>query len=472
MSYNTILATAPLTTQNYHLKMIGTSIGNSLIWDNGTNVGIGNTNTTYTFDVTGTGRFNGTSASPLLSLTNTTGGTLADFTITENVGLIINSYEGATARSIDLKVAGTSALLIASTGAATFSSSVTMAYGGTPRLTLQDTDAGAGNVGILFKEATNDKWTLASVGGAFQFFNEATSSNAIWVTATNNVGIGVTPSAWYTGYTALQVGFSGAIFSNRTSADTNTTMIANNAFLNSGATNWIYQNNGFATRYTQVSGGHEFYTAASGTAGNAITWLERMRITSGGNVGIGFAGYSDMRLAVRGAGTSSATFGLRIEDSSANALFQVRNDGLIETGTQTNSPYNISATGRTAILSSSGVLGYLVSTRESKANIESIKSIDFINQLNPVQFNYRKKDNISNTFTDELYDNITYGFIADEVEKVNKELVFYNSDGSTLAGVEYNSMIAILTKAVQEQNETITSLQEQITELKQIVATK
>jgi effector-binding domain-containing protein len=59
MSYNTILATAPLTTQNYHLKMIGTSIGNSLIWDNGTNVGIGNTNTSYTLDVSGTGRFTG-----------------------------------------------------------------------------------------------------------------------------------------------------------------------------------------------------------------------------------------------------------------------------------------------------------------------------------------------------------------------------------------------------------------------------
>ena len=39
--------------------MIGTSIGNSLIWDNGTNVGIGNTNTSYTLDVTGTGRFTG-----------------------------------------------------------------------------------------------------------------------------------------------------------------------------------------------------------------------------------------------------------------------------------------------------------------------------------------------------------------------------------------------------------------------------
>jgi hypothetical protein len=59
MSTNTILASAPLTTTNYVLKANGTTLGNSLIFDNGTNVGIGNTNTSYTLDVSGTGRFTG-----------------------------------------------------------------------------------------------------------------------------------------------------------------------------------------------------------------------------------------------------------------------------------------------------------------------------------------------------------------------------------------------------------------------------
>jgi hypothetical protein len=59
-SLNTKLASAPNTTANYVLKATtSTTIGNSLIFDNGTNVGIGNTNTTFTFDVTGTGRFTG-----------------------------------------------------------------------------------------------------------------------------------------------------------------------------------------------------------------------------------------------------------------------------------------------------------------------------------------------------------------------------------------------------------------------------
>ena len=61
MSLNTILATTPLTSTNYVLKATGTTIGNSLIFDNGTNVGIGNTNTSYTLDVSGSLR-NTTSA--------------------------------------------------------------------------------------------------------------------------------------------------------------------------------------------------------------------------------------------------------------------------------------------------------------------------------------------------------------------------------------------------------------------------
>jgi len=185
---------------------------------------------------------------------------------------------------------------------------------------------------------------------------------------------------------------------------------------------------------------------------------ERMRITSGGNVGIGTTAASAGRLVVTSANNTSGIYAAIFADSSGADLLLVRGDGAIFTGTRTNSPYNLSTTGRSAVIESSGALGYLVSTRESKANIESIKSIDFINKLNPVQFNYRKKDNINNVFTDEIYENITYGFIADEVEKVNKELVFYKEDG-TLAGVEYNNMIAILTKAVQELEARIKQLE-------------
>jgi hypothetical protein len=64
-------------TTNYVSKFTASGVlGNSLIFDNGTNVGIGNTNTSYTLDVSGTGRFTAalTSAALLSSGTSGAGG--------------------------------------------------------------------------------------------------------------------------------------------------------------------------------------------------------------------------------------------------------------------------------------------------------------------------------------------------------------------------------------------------------------
>jgi len=189
---------------------------------------------------------------------------------------------------------------------------------------------------------------------------------------------------------------------------------------------------------------------------------ERMRITSGGNLLVGATTDDGGKLTIKAAGNTSSYYAIVVRSSTAD-LFYARADGYLNTGLQSLSPYFNSISGRSMVVDSGGGLGYLVSTRESKANIKSINGIDYINQLNPVQFNYRKKDNLTNEFTDDLYNNITYGFIADEVEKVNKELVFYNGD--ELAGVEYNSMIAILTKVAQEQQVQIEELSNRLIKL-------
>jgi hypothetical protein len=193
-------------TTNYHAKFTSSSaIGNSLIFDNGTNLGIATSGGTYA------------STTLLLRATSATSTNYA-FIIEDNATNEIFSIQNSGALTI--KNAGTTRLTIASTGAATFSSSVTaggqitMAYGGNPRLTLQDTDAGAGNVGILFKEATNDKWTLASVGGNFQFFNEATSSNAIYITSGSNILMGTTTDNGERLYVSGAIRATGTITAN------------------------------------------------------------------------------------------------------------------------------------------------------------------------------------------------------------------------------------------------------------------
>ena len=99
----------------------------------------------------------------------------------------------------------------------------------------------------------------------------------------SNLGLGVTPSAWSgSGVKAFDVG-TGASFAG---SGSDAGMIAN-AYYN--GSNWIYKASSLAVRYQQLigTGAHAWYTAASGTAGNAITFTQAMTLDASGNLGVG-----------------------------------------------------------------------------------------------------------------------------------------------------------------------------------------
>ena len=121
-------------------------------------------------------------------------------------------------------------------------------------------------------------------------------------------------------------------------------------------------------------------------------------------------------------------------------------------------------TTRTMQIRSDGLVGYITSLRASKANIISIETSNWLNQLNPVNFNYRKRDE-DNNYTNDLHSELEYGLIAEEVEAINSDMVFYDikEDGSKeLRGVSYEKLIIPILRLVQEQQIQIQSLQEQI----------
>jgi uncharacterized protein YaiE (UPF0345 family) len=155
---------------------------------------------------------------------------------------------------------------------------------------------------------------------------------------------------------------------------------------------------------------------------------------------------------VRG-GTNNSDVAFRVNNAANSAtFFSVRGDNLISTGTTGAAPYNNSTTGRSMVIEPSGVLGYTSSTRESKANIQELTNVSWLYNLKPVSFNYRKKDD-EMKYTEEFYDEKWYGLIADEVESINEDLVFYNTneDGyKELAGVEYQKITSALIKSIQE----------------------
>jgi hypothetical protein len=105
-------------------------------------------------------------------------------------------------------------------------------------------------------------------------------STAMTIDTSGNVGLGVTPSAWGTG-TAFQ-GSGGSLWFRAAANGVN--LVYNYAFY-TGTNNYL--ENGYASRYTQVSGQHQWFNAPSGTAGNAITFTQAMTLDASGNLGLG-----------------------------------------------------------------------------------------------------------------------------------------------------------------------------------------
>jgi hypothetical protein len=104
-------------------------------------------------------------------------------------------------------------------------------------------------------------------------------SERMRLTSSGNLGLGVTPSAWGSGYRALQVGPTSALFE-----VSSLTILSNNQYYNGGD---LYLTSDFASRYVQYDGMHIWATAPSGTAGNAISFTQAMTLDASGNLMVG-----------------------------------------------------------------------------------------------------------------------------------------------------------------------------------------
>jgi hypothetical protein len=179
------------------------------------------------------------------------------------------------------------------------------------------------------------------------------------------------------------------------------TKLGNNVYFSDA--NRYYINSG-ASSYTQQFGGHIFYVASDGSANNPITFTNAMQITQGGNVGIGTASpQSGYRLHV----VDSVYVGGNV----SAAAYTTRSD------------YNL------------------------KDNIFDLKyGLNDVLQLKPVEYTY--KSNGSKQL----------GFIAQDIGTILPEVVSFEE----LMSVNYQAIIPLLTKAIQEQNALIKALEQRL----------
>jgi hypothetical protein len=274
---------------------------------------------------------------------------------------------------------------------------------------------GNGNVGI----------GTVNPAGKFHVNNDVVGSDSSFVVKqSGNVGIGTTAPGQkleVVGNIGLSNGTSNAILFNSVG-------IAPPSVGSTGSKIVLHPGSGLPTnnpRYAlgiqsgaiwySSGGNHIWYTESSGT------WTERMRLTSGGSVGIGTTAPSEI-LEVCG---NAKVVGQIIANSS-----------------------NLSA----GVTCSSDI-------RYKKDITPLTNALNNVMQLRGVYYFWKTKEFPEKQFPDTRQ----IGFIAQELEKVYPEVVFTDKDG--YKSVDYSRLTPILVEAIKEQQKIIQKQQEEINAL-------
>lgn len=150
-----------------------------------------------------------------------------------------------------------------------------------------DSTKGAGiklaKAGTAFGFIGAASWMEGGTSNNLAFSANSSATVGMRLDSSGNLGLGVTPSAWNSVWRSMQLG-SGASVSGRTDS-VSITYLQANTFRQSG--NWVYLGTGAATSYEQSAGAHIWSTAASGTAGNTITFTQAMTLDASGNLLVG-----------------------------------------------------------------------------------------------------------------------------------------------------------------------------------------
>jgi hypothetical protein len=253
------------------------------------------------------------------------------------------------------------------------------------------------------------------------------------------LGVGVTPSAWTT-FKAVQVGY--ASLAGYAGQDT---LVGSNVYFESGAFKYI--SSAAASSYRQNGGGHNWNVAASGTAGNAITFTQAMTLTAAGDL---LVGKTAVGATTRGFEVIGAT-GL-VNSTVANDTNSVATFAAYSTVAAAYRFY----VGMAGTVYATNTTISAISDARLKENVQDIDvGLGAILALKPRKFDWK-----AGKGKDIKGDR---GFIAQEFEQVFPQLVDEWKDPAPEGEAPYKSvrqdLIPVLVKAIQELTARVEALE-------------
>ena len=297
-----------------------------------------------------------------------------------------------------------------------------------------------------------------AIGGAALFSDTDGSSNtavgtlALWSNTIGDFNTALGDSALFhntTGSGNHAVGYQ-ALFQNREGA-ANTAIGGYALWLNTTGDGNIAIGDG--ALFANSSGNSNTAVGAGALqhgAGDSNTAL-------GANAGVDISGSNNIVIGANVfgfGGSNTIVIGANVGNLGESNTIRIGNTDITDTFISGISGTTV-ASGAAVLVDSSGHLGTLTSSNRFKEEIRPMnKTSEAIFSLEPVTFRYRKE--IDPTGTSQ------FGLVAEDVEKVNPELVVRDKEGKAYS-VRYDQVNAMLLneflkahKTVQAQGETIT----------------
>jgi hypothetical protein len=280
----------------------------------------------------------------------------------------------------------------------------------------------------------------------FAIYESVAAAQRLVLDSSGNLGLGVTPSAW-SGYglPVLELPSGGTIVASGTSQN-----LGANWYYSGG--NFLYKTAAAATYFQQSSGAFKFFTAPSGTAGNAISFSQVMTLTAGGDfhvartttadTTVGASIFANGTITCARSSSSNGDLNLYVYSTAAAASrFYVGMGGTVYATNTT-----ISA----------------ISDQRFKENIQDLDvGLDAVMALKPRKFDWK-----AGKGKDIKGDR---GFIAQEFEQVFPDLIDEWKDPAPEGEEPYKSvrqdLIPVLVKAIQEQQALINDLRARVAQL-------
>ena len=310
------------------------------------------------------------------------------------------------------------------------------------------------NIGGIDLYATTDNsdrrnWSIkpeSTYTGVLGFWVSGTndsepSSQMFSLTSSGNAGVKTVPSQWNSGWSAIQVGKSTAIWT--TTDSKGATYLTNNIYLDaSGQRRYIA--NGDAAEYSFDGATHYWGRAASGTAGGAVSLVENMRINSTGLLSVG----------------TTSDYGAYINSIATGPL-----DAWASYATSTGVINHLAfrnPNGFCGAVGTTGTSTYYNTTSDYRLKEDwqpMTGASDRVLTLNPVNFAWKADGSRVD------------GFLAHEAQAVVPEAVTgekdaVDADGNPVyQGIDQSKLVPLLTAALQEALTEIAALKDRVAAL-------